>query len=587
MAAKDETARNETARNETAKNETAKTAGKQTAGKRTTLYRNGSVYSPADPFATAVLVDGDTIAWVGSEQAADAHAAGIDDVVDLDGALLAPAFVDGHVHITETGLALEGIDLTEATTLQDVLDAVATAAQHRPGEVIFGHGWDERHWPEKRPPTAVELDRAAPGRKVYLSRVDVHSAVVSGELAARAGLADLPGWSRDGRVERDAHHAARTLSRQLDPAHRARLQRRALQAAAAAGIACVTENSAPHVGSPDDLRSALEVSAADPLPEVLAYWGDLVEDAEHASSVLTGLRETLGEHAPSLLGLGGDLTADGSIGSRTAWFREPYADAPAAGLDAGHRGRAYLDAGQVRDHVIACTQVGVQAGFHVIGDAAMDAVLTGFAAAADLLGLERLVAARHRLEHVEAVDADAIAELARLGLTASVQPAFDAAWGGDDGMYVERLGPVRGTRLNPFASMAAAGVPLAFGSDSPVTPFDPWGAVRAAVYHRTPGQELSARAAFLAHTRGAWRAARRDGEGVVAPGMPATFAVWAATDLVVQAADPAIAALSTDPRSGTPVLPDVSPGSKLPECVRTVLRGRTIHDTGALAGAGG
>jgi predicted amidohydrolase YtcJ len=561
----------------TAQNETAKAPGK-----RTTLYRNGSVYSPADPFATAVLVDGDTIAWVGSEQAADAHSVGIDDVVDLDGALLAPAFVDGHVHITETGLALGGIDLTEATTLQEVLDAVATAAQRRPGEVLLGHGWDERRWPEHRPPTAVELDRAAPGREVYLSRVDVHSAVVSGELAARAGLADLPGWSQDGRVERDAHHAARAVTRELDPAQRARVQRRALQAAAAAGIACVTENSAPHVGSPDDLRSALDVSAAEALPEVLAYWGELARDADHASSLLTELREALGEHAPSLLGLAGDLNADGSVGSRTACFREPYTDAAAAGLDAGHRGCAYQEAEQVRDHVIACTQVGVQAGFHVIGDAAVDAVLAGFAAAAETLGLERLVAARHRLEHVEAVDAYALAELGRLGLTASVQPAFDAAWGGDDGMYVQRLGPARGTRLNPLASMASAGVPLAFGSDSPVTPFDPWGAVRAAVYHRTPGQQLSARAAFLAHTRGAWRAARQDVEGVVAPGMPATFAVWAAAELVVQAADPAIAAWSTDPRSGTPVLPDVSPGEKLPECLRTVLRGRTIHDVGAL-----
>ncbi|HEX5560408.1 MAG TPA: amidohydrolase family protein [Nocardioidaceae bacterium] len=574
-----------TAQNETLRNETAQTETGKTPSKRTTLYRNGSVYSPADPFATAVLVDGDTVAWVGSEQAADAHSAGIDDVVDLDGALLAPAFVDGHVHITETGLALEGIDLTEAATLQDVLDAVAAAAQRLPGGVLLGHGWDERRWPEQRPPTAAELDRAAPGREVYLSRVDVHSAVVSGELAARAGLADLPGWSHDGRIERDAHHAARAVTHELDPAQRARVQRRALRAAAAAGIACVTENAAPHVGSPADLRSALDVSAAEPLPEVLAYWGDLAEDAKYATAVLNQLRETLGEHAPSLLGLAGDLTADGSVGSRTAYFREPYADAAAAGLDAGHRGRAYLDAEQVREHVVACTQVGVQAGFHVIGDVAMDAVLAGFAAAADVVGIERLVAARHRLEHVEAVDADAIAELARLGLTASVQPAFDAAWGGHDGMYAERLGPARGARLNPFASMAAAGVPLAFGSDSPVTPFDPWGAVRAAVYHRTPGQELSARAAFLAHTRGAWRAARRDGEGVVAPGTPATFAVWAATDLVVQAADPAIAAWSTDPRSGTPVLPDVSPGAKLPECLRTVLRGRTIHDTGALAGA--
>jgi predicted amidohydrolase YtcJ len=154
-----------------------------------------------------------------------------------------------------------------------------------------------------------------------------------------------------------------------------------------------------------------------------------------------------------------------------------------------------------------------------------------------------------------------------------VQPVFDALWGGTDGMYAQRLGVDRALTLNPFAAMAAAGVALALGSDSPVTPLGPWEAVRAAAFHHVPEQRLSVRAAFTAHTRGGWRAARRDDAGVLAPGAPATYAVWRAEDLVVQAADERVSAWSTDPRSGVPGLPDLSPGIPAPACEATVVRG--------------
>ena len=114
------------------------------------------------------------------------------------------------------------------------------------------------------------------------------------------------------------------------------------------------------------------------------------------------------------------------------------------------------------------------------------------------------------------------------------------------------------------------------GSDSPVTPLDPWGAVRAAAFHRTPEHRVSARAAFNAHTRGGWRASGRDDTGVLVPGAPADFAVWDSADLVVQAPDQRVANWSTDPRSGTPGLPDLTPGRPLPSALRTVVGGRTV-----------
>jgi hypothetical protein len=120
-------------------------------------------------------------------------------------------------------------------------------------------------------------------------------------------------------------------------------------------------------------------------------------------------------------------------------------------------------------------------------------------------------------------------------------------------------------------------VPLAFGSDAPVTPLAPWEAVRAAVYHRTPEHRVAARAAFTAHTRGGWRAVRRDDTGTLVPGAPAHLAVWEVGDLVVAAADERVARWSTDPRAGVQGLPDLHPDAPLPTCLRTVVAGTTVY----------
>ncbi|MGW4206250.1 amidohydrolase, partial [Streptomyces sp. NPDC004726] len=352
-----------------------------------------------------------------------------------------------------------------------------------------------------------------------------------------------------------AAHAAVT------PAQRAAAQRAALDHAASLGIGTVHECGGPDISDEDDFTGLLALAAARPGPRVVGYWAEQIADAKDARRI----REL------GALGAAGDLFADGSLGSHTACLHASYADAD-------HTGTSRLDAAAVAAHVAACTEAGLQAGFHAIGDAALTAVVDGVRAAAESLGLARVRAARHRVEHAEMLTPETIAAFAELGLTASVQPAFDAAWGGDDGMYAERLGVERARTLNPYAALLRAGVPLAFGSDSPVTPLDPWGTVRAAAFHRTPEHRVSVRAAFAAHTRGGWRAIGRDDAGILVPGAPADYAVWYAGELVVQAPDDRVARWSTDPRSGTPGLPDLTPGAELPFCLRTVVSGQTIFD---------
>ena len=521
------------------------------------LLRGGVVYSPADPFATAMVVADGRVGWVGSEGAADTAAGPGVRTVDLGGALVTPAFVDAHAHLTDTGLAMRGVDVSTARSARDVLAAVEGAA--RSGMPVLGHGWDDAAWDEPSLPTRTELDRAAAGVPVYLSRVDVHSALVSDALLSRVpGIVDLDGYDATGLLRRDAHAAARRASRDmLTPGQRRDLQADALRAAAAQGIGQVHEMAAPHIAGPDDLALLLDWTRESAVPQVVGYWGEL-DGVDTA--VALGAR-----------GCAGDLCVDGSLGSRTAALHEPYDDDPAS------LGARYISEEQAVAHVRACTQAGLQAGFHCIGDAAVDTAVGAVAAAALEMGVASVQAARHRLEHVEMIAPRALAEMARLGVVASVQPAFDAAWGGPEGMYAQRLGTARAATLNPFSAFARSGVTLAFGSDSPVTAFDPWGSLRAAVSHQTSAHAVTVRAAFAAHTRGGWRAAGVDDAGVLVPGAVASYAVWdVEADLVVQTPDERVAAWSTDPRSGVPGLPDLSLDAPRPRCRRTVVGGRTI-----------
>ncbi|WP_067821640.1 amidohydrolase [Nocardia inohanensis] len=527
----------------------------------TQLLVGGRIYSSSNPDATAMAVTDGVVSWVGLDRAGRALHPDA-EIVELDGAFVAPAFVDPHVHVTALGLKLTGLDLSRAASLRECLELLAAFAAAHPEGALLGDGWDETAWPEGRAPSVEEIDAAAPGRLVYLVRVDAHSAMASTALLDTVpGITATTGYTRGEPLRADAHHKVRAAALgALDRTQRDRARRAALDAAAANGIAAVHECAGPDISGETDVRELLEFPHG---VEVRAYWGQAVRTADEARTLI----KDLGVHA-----LGGDLFVDGSLGSHTALLRAPYADRDTTGT-------AYLDADAVTAHLLACTEAGIQTGFHVIGDAAMDAVVTAFERVVAQVGGPAVAARGHRLEHAEMIDADQIARLARWGVIASVQPAFDAAWGGPDGMYATRLGAERAATLNPFSAMAAAGISLAIGSDAPVTALSPWEAIRAAAHHRTPGHQISPRAAFAAATRGAWRAGGvRDGmAGTLVAGAPASYAVWEAADLVVAAASDTVQRWSTDPRSRVPGLPPLHPGAPLPRCLRTVHRGVTIH----------
>ncbi len=497
------------------------------------------------------MVDGDVIVWVGTDAAAEALGP-VDEVVALDGAWVAPAFVDAHVHVVPAGLALRQLDLAGAATRTELLDRIRLAASAlAPGALLWGTGWDETRWPPsaQRPPTPDELEQAAGGRPTYLTRVDMHGAVAGAGLLRAAGItvAAEP-------VRGEAHHALRRVARSLlGTDQRNDAARAFLLQCLRRGIGMVHECNGPDIGDAAEL-AAVRGAAAEVGIDLVAYWGQLGAEGIDAARTL--------DAQP-----GGDLFVDGSLGSRTAALSHAYADGEGSGL-------LLLDAGAIAEHVIAATGAGMQAGFHVIGDRAVAAAADGLERAAAVLGLPAVAAARHRLEHLELCDAALHPRLARLGIVASMQPAFDARWGGRDGLYAARLGVERARGMNDFAGVAAAGIPLALGTDAPATSATPWENLRAVTQPHELGHGLSGRGAFTAHTRGGYRAARRDGGGVLREGSEATFAVWSGvTALSHVVPDSRVAAWSTDPRSGVAGLPDLD--GPPPTCVRTVVRGRT------------
>lgn len=251
---------------------------------------------------------------------------------------------------------------------------------------------------------------------------------------------------------------------------------------------CPRSPGGPHLGPLDDLARVREVG--DELGmEVVTYWGELAgpEALERARSV-------------GAAGLAGDLCVDGSIGSRTASLRAPYADAETSGA-------RYLSDDEITEHLRTCTRAGMPAGFHCIGDDAVASAVAGLRKVAAELGPAAVRAARHRLEHVEMLATHDMAPLAELGVVASVQPGFDTAWGGPGELYETRLGETRAATMNRFGALHRAGVRLAFGTDAPVTPLAGWALVGGAVQHSRAEERMDPMDAFAAATVGGWYAA--------------------------------------------------------------------------------
>ncbi len=529
-----------------------------------TLITHAVIYSHSSPHATALLIDGAEIVWIGDHEAARALEGLAHTVIDAGGHFVAPGFVDAHVHATSTGIMLGGLDLTQVTHKKEFLDLLSDYAKHVNGATILGHGWDQSNWVDPELPTRAEIDRATWGSVVYLSRIDVHSALVSNSLIAQfPEIKFLAGYG-EGVVTQLAHGALRKFALgSITHSQRSTAQELFLDHVLSQGIVGVHEMAGPHISSYSDALSLQQLSSGSNFPQVAIYWGELL--SEESLNIVRELKA---------IGAAGDLFIDGALGSHTAFLHEAYSDEPQT------TGAGYLTAEQVADHLKACTKAGIQGGFHVIGDQACEIALRGARLAAGPTPDLEFHSLRHRLEHAEMLSESGITELGALGMTASMQPLFDAWWGSPGGMYESRLGR-RAHHMNRWGSLQANDAAVCFSSDSPVTPNTPWRAVHAAMNHHNPQERISASAAFAAHTRAGWRAlgAQFDSYGVIEVGAPAHLAIWHVPESEGEFPGSRSAQQGAQPGSAIAVLPDLgsSREPEIPVSVCTIVNGMVSY----------
>lgn len=536
------------------------------------VFRNGLVWTgvSGDPRPGAVAVLGDRILRVGDEKAVASLIGPRTRVVDLGGGLLLPGFIDAHTHFLAGGLALRSVRLRDARTPAEFAARIAAKARELgPGAWVLDGEWDHEMFEPPELPRRDWIDALTPENPVCVSRLDGHMVLANGAALRAAGITRQTPVPPGGEIVRDPRtgeptgilkDTAADLVFRVVPEPAAADKRTAaelaLRQAAEHGITSVHE-----MADAGSLEVYQELLRENRLTSRLAVY---IPITEIDAVTRLRLRSPFGGPWLKLAGLKGFV--DGSLGSATAFFFEPYDDAPAtAGLLHGQM----FPEGIMEERVLAADRAGLQVAIHAIGDRANALLLDIYEKAGRVNGPRDR---RFRIEHAQHLRPEDIARFGRLGVIASVQPYHLA----DDGRWAERkIGARRARTTYAFRSFIAGGAVLAGGSDWTVAPLDPILAIQAAVTRATldgrrpggwvPEEKLSVGEAVRAFTFGGAYAEFAEAEkGTLEEGKLA--------DLVVLDRD--LFRIPPEELGEARVL-------------MTVCGGRIVFERGAAAGAGG
>lgn len=450
-----------------------------------------------------MLVRDDKIVGAGTGEETPAS----DLVVDLEEATLLPGFCDAHVHLSTTGLYASGLDVRGETVKERILTRLRTHTSSDDA-VLFGGNFEDPHGSSI---TRDDLDGVVGHRPALLARADMHSCVVSTALLEMIKVDE--GMDRDasGRPtgylrEQAAGAAWRAFDASLTPDQQRRLLRVAARLALSKGITAVHEMFVLEWRNWGSLEILLDEIAALPL-HVTPYVA--TDEVERVAGL--GLPQ-----------IGGDYFLDGSFGSHTAWMSEPFVSEVPAG--SSPHGVRYRDDEELIGFFSAAQRAGLQVGVHAIGDAAIDQALTSWEKVAADVGWDEVRRLGHRIEHFECAHDDHIERAHSLGLRISIQPAFDRFWGGSDGLYAHRIGSARAALMNRFGTMRKAGLLVGAGSDSTVTPLDPFLQMASLRAHTSEKERFLPEEALQAHTCNAHKLAPGgDDAGTIEVGGQADF----------------------------------------------------------------
>jgi len=497
------------------------------------IYFNGTIYTgkgfAADRPETveAIAVGGGKVLAAGSTKQITRLAGPKTRLVDLNGgnsySYIFPGFNDAHTHLGSAGRTKITLDLTGVKSLAEMLKRTqAYAASLSAGHWVTGGNWDHTLWAEKVLPTRQDLDKVTGGHPAFLDRIDGHIAVVNSAALKAAGITSSTKPPAGGAIDLDANgeptgivrESAQGLVRKVIPPPSAAERRMADQLAIADAVAHGV-TSAQDFSDWEDFLVFEQLEKEGKLDLRVSEWLPFrapLEDLKRMQAHHDAHDPML--HTGMLKGY-----MDGSLGSRTAAMKAPFADDPA------NSGLPQYTQDELNKMAVERSQAGFQLGFHAIGDRATAMALEAFSQP----GVS--TRARNRVEHAQVVDAADIPRFAKLGVIASMQPNHlltDMNWAED------RLGAERATYSYAWKAFLDAGVPLAFGTDYPVEPITPFRGLYAAVTRMNEAgtktyfaaNKLTRGQALYAYTQGsAYAEFAEKRKGKLTPGYDADFVV--------------------------------------------------------------
>jgi len=494
---------------------------------------NGKIWTvnEAQPRAEAVACLGSRIVAVGSNGEIRKWIGAGTEVLDLAGKLVLPGFNDAHVHFFSGGENLASVQLRDAKSEEEFRKRIAEFAVKQPsGRWISGGGWDHENWTPARLPTRQSIDAVTAGHPVFVNRLDGHMGLANSQALQLAGISrdtpDPPG----GTIVRDA---AGEPTGVLKDAAMERMYR-AIPAPSEDQVADAVR-AAMLYAAQNGVTSVQDMSAA---PEILRVYQALLARGELTVRIsghqplaswqrlaAVGLRADFGGEKLHIGGLKG--FADGSLGSTTALFFEPYLDAPNT---SGLANSEMIPESKMQTHILDADRAGLQVAVHAIGDKANHLVLGMYEEAERQNGARDR---RFRIEHAQHLRMDDIPRFGKLHVIVSMQPYHCI----DDGRWAEkRIGPERAKSTYAFRALLDSGAVLAFGSDWDVAPMQPLMGIYAAATRRTldgkhpngwvPEQKITVAEAIRAYTMGsAYASFDETIKGSIEPGKLADMVV--------------------------------------------------------------
>lgn len=470
------------------------------------------IYLSFDPVkeCEAVLISEGMVEKVGELAAIESQAGKEVEIVQYQGCVVMPGFVDSHMHMDELGRYLAIVDLRGVKSIGELKHRLSgTAAK---GEWVLGHGWDQDLFLEKRWPTRSDLDEVIPDKPVLLTRVDLHSAVLNSRALETLGIQEKFGTSPD--VVRDSNGLLTGVVKEApfgyaDDYVKSHLPEEMLTQMLLNAVSECARLGVTTVGFVSCSMQQLELLRKIRGSKKLTVRARVYFGAE-------GLNDFTGFPDDSFLRVNGlKLFSDGSFGSRTALMSFQYFDDP------GNYGNEINSREKLLEYIRTAESKGLHVATHAIGDAALDNVIWAYSRSKK----------GHRIEHAALVRGDQYDRIKSIGATLVVQPHFIIT----DFWTLERIGHENASTAYPFNSLKRSGIPLAFSTDCPVEMLNPWETVYAAVTRgiaeeiplgiKTPDECIDVRNSLDYYTRGSAAALNDATIGSLEPGKWADFIV--------------------------------------------------------------